>query len=407
MSGISVQGEQSTSSEITALANLTALSTSSAGQFLRKTGLITFENSTPAEAGLGDALTTNPLSQFAATTSLQLLGVISDETGSGSLVFGTAPTFATSITGSYLTASEILITDASKNIVSAAVATYPSLTELSYVKGVTSALQTQIDAKAPSASPTFTGTVILPKTLEIQDTSADHQYILAVSELAADRTITLPLLAGADEFVFKDHIQTLTNKTLTSPTLTTPALGTPASGVLTNCTGLPAASVLAGSFGAGAFVISTSLQVATLELGHATDTTLSRVSAGVIAVEGVTIADISSTQTFSSKRITQRVVTAADDATAVIDVDITDQYQLTAMANATTISTTGTPTAGQKLAIRLKDNGTGRALTWDAVFRAIGVTLPTTTVASKTHYIGCIYNLTDTKWDAVAVGAEA
>src|SRR3990167_5231500 len=279
MSGISVQGEQSTSSEITALANLTALSTSSAGQFLRKTGATTFENSTPAEAGLGDALTTNPLSQFAATTSLQLLGVISDETGSGSLVFGTAPTFATSITGSYLTASEILITDASKNIVSAAVATYPSLTELSYVKGVTSALQTQIDAKAPSASPTFTGTVILPKTLEIQDTSADHQYILAVSELAADRTITLPLLAGADEFVFKDHIQTLTNKTLTSPTLTTPALGTPASGVLTNCTGLPAASVLAGSFGAGAFVISTSLQVATLELGHATDTTLSRVSA--------------------------------------------------------------------------------------------------------------------------------
>lgn len=37
-------------------------------------------------------ITTNPLSQFAATTSLQLLGVISDETGSGSLVFGTAPT---------------------------------------------------------------------------------------------------------------------------------------------------------------------------------------------------------------------------------------------------------------------------------------------------------------------------
>lgn len=58
----------------------------------------------------------------------------------------TAPTFATSITGSYLTASEILITDASKNIISAPVATYPSLTELSYVKGVTSAIQTQLNA---------------------------------------------------------------------------------------------------------------------------------------------------------------------------------------------------------------------------------------------------------------------
>jgi hypothetical protein len=45
-----------------------------------------------AGAGAGDALTTDPLSQFAATTSLQLAGVISNETGSGALVFGTAPT---------------------------------------------------------------------------------------------------------------------------------------------------------------------------------------------------------------------------------------------------------------------------------------------------------------------------
>jgi len=37
----------------------------------------------------------SPLSQFASTTSAQLLGVISDETGTGSLVFGTSPTIAT------------------------------------------------------------------------------------------------------------------------------------------------------------------------------------------------------------------------------------------------------------------------------------------------------------------------
>ena len=45
--------------------------------------------------GGGDALTTSPLSQFASTTSLQLLGVISDETGTGALVFGTSPTLVT------------------------------------------------------------------------------------------------------------------------------------------------------------------------------------------------------------------------------------------------------------------------------------------------------------------------
>lgn len=43
-----------------------------------------------------------------------------------------------------------------------AVATYPSLTELAYVKGVTSAIQTQFTAKANLASPTFTGTVTVP-----------------------------------------------------------------------------------------------------------------------------------------------------------------------------------------------------------------------------------------------------
>ncbi len=47
-------------------------------------------------------------------------------------------------------------TDVSKNLVSLAVATYPSLTELSYIKGVTSAIQTQLNAKAPLDSPTFT-----------------------------------------------------------------------------------------------------------------------------------------------------------------------------------------------------------------------------------------------------------
>lgn len=40
------------------------------------------------------ATTGGTLAQFAATTSAQLAGVISDETGSGSLVFGTSPTIA-------------------------------------------------------------------------------------------------------------------------------------------------------------------------------------------------------------------------------------------------------------------------------------------------------------------------
>jgi len=68
---------------------------------------------------------------------------------------------------------------------------------------------------------------------------------------------------------------------------------------------------------------------------------------------------------------------------------------------------TGTPTEGQKLLIRLKDNGTATAITWNAIFNIVGVTLPTTTVAGKTHYIGCAYNSIDSVWDVVAVGVKA
>jgi hypothetical protein len=115
----------------------------------------------------------------------------------------------------------------------------------------------------------------------------------------------------------------------------------------------------------------------------------------------------SSTTVFTNKEIQPRVVSTTDDATAVIDCDVTDIYELTAVANATEFTVTGTPVNGQKLIIRLKDAGVGKGLTWTG-FTAIGVTLPTTTVAGKKHYIGCIYNANATAtWDVVAVVAQA
>lgn len=45
--------------------------------------------------GGGDALTTNPLDQFASTTSAEFSGVITDETGTGLVVLGTSPTLTT------------------------------------------------------------------------------------------------------------------------------------------------------------------------------------------------------------------------------------------------------------------------------------------------------------------------
>lgn len=135
--------------------------------------------------GGGDALTTNPLSQFAATTSAQLAGVITDETGSGALVFATSPTLVTPALG----------TPAS--------ATLTNATGLPISTGV-SGLGTGVA--------TFLGT---PSSANLRAALTDE--------------------TGTGAAVFA-----------TSPTLVTPDLGTPSAGVLTNCTGT-AAGLTAGT----------------------------------------------------------------------------------------------------------------------------------------------------------------
>jgi len=124
-----------------------------------------------------------------------------------------------------------------------------------------------------------------------------------------------------------------------------------------------------------------------------------------------TIATIDATQTLTNKRINPRIISAASyttDTGTSLDVSTADQFVITAQAGALLFNAPGgTPVEGQKLIIRIKDNGTARALTYNAVFRAMGVALPSTTVISKTLYMGFIYNSTDTKWDLVAVAQEA
>ena len=85
-------------------------------------------------------------------------------------------------------------------------------------------------------------------------------------------------------------------------------------------------------------------------------------------------------------RINPRTNTVASHATPSINTDTTDIFTITAQAEAITSMTTnlsGTPVNGQKLIIRIKDNGTARAITWGASFASRGATLPTTTVLGK------------------------
>ena len=126
-----------------------------------------------------------------------------------------------------------------------------------------------------------------------------------------------------------------------------------------------------------------------------------------------TVVTLAETQTLTNKRITARVSSTASISSPLAwNSDNFDQYAATAQAGALTINAdAGTPTDGQRIIFRFKDDGTPRALTWTTGvsngFLAVGVTLPTTTTANKVTYVGAIYNSSSSRWDVVAVTTEA
>lgn len=146
-----------------------------------------------------------------------------------------------------------------------------------------------------------------------------------------------------------------------------------------------------------------------IELGNASDTTLSRSSAGVLAVEGIVIPSISSTNTLTNKRITKRVLSAAaytTDTGSSLNGDTQDMFIVTAQTGALKFNNpSGTPTDGQTLVISVASSTTSaRALTWDTAFGSTTVSLPSTTAATTaTLTIGFIWSASKSLWQCVAV----
>lgn len=109
-------------------------------------------------------------------------------------------------------------------------------------------------------------------------------------------------------------------------------------------------------------------------------------------------------------RTSNNGVTTSGDITPVFE-DI-EQYDIIGLTGTSAIKK---PTGGQNHAVSktltIKDDGSARTLSWETGvsngYRAVNVTLPTTTVAGKIMYVGCKYNSTDSRWDVLAIAQEA
>lgn len=231
--------------------------------------------------GGGDALVANPLSQFATTTSAQLATVMSDETGSGPLVFGTAPT----LTGATVDSGTLTL----QGNQSAAAWTTNGIR----LKGITGTLTDTSSSGTVAAAYT---NKLGGNTIAASSATVFTNYIsLYASAPVAGTNVTLTngwALGGDSLYIGTSNPVKITTAgvlTATSPVLTTPDLGTPSAAVLTNATGLPVGSVtglgtgvatflatpstanlaaaVTGETGTGAVVFATSPALVTPDLG--------------------------------------------------------------------------------------------------------------------------------------------
>lgn len=176
------------------------------------------------------ALQSDNLSVFAATTSAQLAGVISDETGSGALVFATSPSLTTPDIG---TPSAGTLTNCTGLPIATGVSGLGTgvATALAINVGSAGAFVTFNGALGTPSAGTLTNCTGLPISTGVSGLGANVATWLATPS-SANLASAVTDETGTGALVFAN-----------SPTLVTPALGTPSSGDLSNCTAAGTAQV--------------------------------------------------------------------------------------------------------------------------------------------------------------------
>lgn len=226
-------------------------------------------------------------------------------------------------------------------------------------------------------------------------------FLRADGSWAAPATVSLNALtmnnsgAGAASGTTFDGsvARTISYNTIGAPSLT----GTGASGTWGISISGNAATATSATSATSAGSVTNSLTVNNGGAGAASGTTYNGSAARTISYN-----------TIGAQPAVPNVQSAASTATLTPDGDDNDICVLTAQAaNLTIAAPSGSPTQGRGMVLRIKDNGTSRTISWNAIYRAIGVTLPTATTVSKILYVGMIYNSTDNKWDVTSIAQEA
>ena len=101
------------------------------------------------------------------------------------------------------------------------------------------------------------------------------------------------------------------------------------------------------------------------------------------------------------------IVTSTTETTLSISASSSNFYNITNQSsNLTLANSTGTKSEGKRFIIRIQPDATPRTISYGSEWKAVGVTLPTTTVANKITTLGGFINATTSKVEVWAVNQE-